>query len=99
MAGLVRRIEALEARAAADALAEFDLAGYDSVAALAERIAGLADRYSKTVAPSIDQQSVAERVIRGALGAAAGRAGDEYARTFWQTVSAALRAYEDGRAA
>src|SRR5215210_4108324 len=99
MNGLVRRVTALEARATADPLDDLALASYDGFNELAERIARMADRYAVTPAPAVELQSQAERIIRGALGAADGAVGDEYARRFWQAVAAGLRAYEDARAA
>ena len=99
MNGLNRRVGALEARIATDPLADFDLAGHGSFERLAERIATLARRYAEAEAPPLELQSPAERIVRRALGAAGGRVGDDYARAFWRTISAGLRAYEDGRAA
>src|SRR5215212_4889443 len=99
MNGLTRRVAALEAQTAPDPLDDLALASYDSFEQLAERIAGLADRYAVTPAPALELQSQAERTIRAALGAADGAMGDEYARLFWQAVAAGLRAYEDARVA
>jgi hypothetical protein len=59
------------------------LAGYDSFARLAERVAGLAARYAAMPAPALELQSQSEPIIRAAPGA----------------VAAGLRAYEDGRVA
>lgn len=98
MNGLVRRLEALEARSAPDPLAELSRSSYDSHQELGAHIMQLARRYADRTAPPIEQQSQVERIVRAALDAAAGVEGVAYARAFWRTVAAGLRSYGKGAA-
>lgn len=99
MNGLHRRIEALEVQFSPDGLEAFDIQ-QDGVEQMARRILGMADRFqSEPARLPTSQQSPVEQIIRTALAAAQGYAGDERSRLFWSTVAQGLRAYENGRAA
>ena len=92
MGDLGRRVGSLERRAPANRGAEITAIGER----LIERFARLAKRVRGTPGRPVDQQSIAEQMVRAALAEAdAAPAPESFGARFWASLRGQLRAYAD----